>query len=127
MLKHKQKLADGSYESWFKKDVAELDWSKPVADVYNTIRAANPAPGAWSMIKGVKLDIYDAVRVGLTGMPGTIVALTPEGFTVAAHGGAIHVKRVKAPDGKKISAAEYAAAAGLAVGDRFDPPAPKAT
>ena len=125
-LRHKQNLAEGSYESWFKKDGAELDWSKPVADVYNAIRAANPAPGAWSMIKGVKLDIYDAVRVGLTGTAGTIVALAADGFTVAAHGGAIHVKRVKAPDGKKIGAAEYAAAAGLAVGDRFDLPAPKA-
>lgn len=126
-LRHKQSLADGSYESWFKKDAAELDWSKPVADVYNTIRAANPAPGAWSMIKGVKLDIYDAARVEITGAPGTIVALASDGFTVAAHGGAIHVKRVKAPEGKKIGAAEYAAAAGLVVGDRFDAPVPKAT
>ncbi len=126
-LRHKQSLADGSYESWFKKDAAELDWSKPVADVYNTIRAANPAPGAWSMIKGVKLDIYDAARVEITGAPGTIVALASDGFTVAAHGGAIHVKRVKAPEGKKIGAADYAAAAGLVVGDRFDAPVPKAT
>jgi methionyl-tRNA formyltransferase len=125
-LKHKQNLADGSYESWFKKDLTELDWSKPAADVYNTIRAANPAPGAWSMIKGIKLDIYDAVRVGLTGTPGSILALTSEGFTVAANGGAIHIKRVKAPDGKKIGASEYAAAAGLKVGDTFDAPAPKA-
>ncbi len=125
-LKHKQTLADGSYESWFKKDVAELDWSKPFNDVYNTIRAANPAPGAWSMIKGVKLDIYDAARVATTGVPGSIIAMTADGFTVAAHGGAIHVKRVKAPDGKKIGAVEYAAAAGLKVGDSFDAPAPKA-
>jgi len=42
-LKHTQNLADGSYESWFKKDLAEIDWSKPVADIYNLIRAANPA------------------------------------------------------------------------------------
>jgi methionyl-tRNA formyltransferase len=105
-LKHKQNLDDGSYESWFKKDIAEIDWSKPVGDVYN-------------------LDIFDAARVGLTGVPGSIVALTSEGFTVAAAGGAIHVKRVKAPDGKKIAAAEYAAAAGLKVGDCFDAPLPK--
>ncbi len=124
-LKHKQNLADGGYESWFKKDAAELDWSKPVADVYNTIRAANPAPGAWSMMKGVKLDIFDASRVGMIGAPGSILALTSEGFTVAAKDGAIHVKRVKAPEGKKIAASEYAAAVGLKVGDTFDPPVPK--
>ena len=125
-LKHKQNLAEGSYESWFKKDVAELDWSKPVADVYNTIRAANPAPGAWSVIKGVKLDIFDAAKVAGSGAPGSIVAIAADGVTVAGNGGAILVKRVKAPEGKKIAAAEYAAAAGLKVGDRFDPPPPKA-
>ena len=40
--KIEQDLADGSYESWFKKDLAEIDWSKPAAEIYNTIRAANP-------------------------------------------------------------------------------------
>ena len=124
-LKHKQNLADGSYESWFKKDGAELDWSKPVGEVYNTIRAANPAPGAWSMIKGVKLDIYDAARVATHGTPGTIAAISADGITVAGNGGAILVKRVKAPEGKKIAASEYAASAGLKVGDTFDAPIPK--
>ncbi len=124
-LRHKQLLADGSYESWFKKDVAELDWSKPVADVYNTIRAANPAPGAWAMLKGVKLDIYDSARVAASGAAGSITAISADGITVAGNGGGILVKRVKAPEGKKVAAAEYAASAGLKVGDAFDAPMPK--
>ncbi len=123
--KVKQDLANGSYESWYKKDLAELDWSKPIADVYNTIRAANPAPGAWSMIKGIKLDIYDAVRVSANGAAGSVIAISADGMTVAGNGGAILVKRVKAPEGKKIPAAEFATAVGLAVGDSFDAPAPK--
>ena len=126
-LKHKQHLDDGSYESWFKKDVAALDFSKPVADVYNTIRAANPAPGAWAMIKGIKLDIYDAARIaGGGGAAGTISAISGDGMTIEGSGGAILAKRVKAPDGKKIAAAEWAASAGVKVGDAFDRPAPKA-
>ncbi len=52
VLRHRQNLADGSYESWFKKEVAQLDWAKPAADIYNLIRAANPAPGAWGTIMG---------------------------------------------------------------------------
>jgi methionyl-tRNA formyltransferase len=126
LLRHKQKLDDGSYESWFKKDVAEIDWSNPVADIYNTIRAANPAPGAWSTINGTKLDIYDAAKTNDSGKPGTVLAISPVGMTIAAHGGGILAKRVKAPDGKKIAAAEWAAAAGIVPGDTFDPPAPKA-
>ena len=125
LLKHKQNLAAGSYESWFKKDGAELDFAKPIADVYNTIRAANPAPGAWAMIKGTKLDIYDAALVSGTGAAGSILSIDATGITVAGNGGAILAKRVKAPDGKKIAAAEYAQAAGLVVGDAFDAPLPK--
>jgi methionyl-tRNA formyltransferase len=79
------------------------------------------------MVKGVKLDIYDSVRADGSGAPGTVLAIAGDGMLVAGNGGAILIKRVKAPDGKKIAAAEWAGAAGIAVGDRFDPPAPKAS
>lgn len=114
-----------TYESWFKKDLAELDWSKPVAEVYNVIRAANPAPGAWSAIKGGKVDIFDSAKVRRKGKPGQIVSIDEEGMIVAAKGGAVLVKRVRGADGKKVAAAEWAAASGVAVGDAFDPPATK--
>ena len=79
-----QDLSKGSYESWFKKDLAQIDWSKPVGSVYNTIRAANPAPGAWAVIKGVKLDIYDSARTEGLGAPGEVLAVTGDGMSVAA-------------------------------------------
>ena len=59
-----------TYESWFKKDLAEIDWAKPVAEIYNLIRAANPAPGAWSTIKGQKVDIFDSTKVSGSGTAG---------------------------------------------------------
>ena len=33
------------------RTMAEIDWAKPWAQIYNVIRAANPAPGAWSTIE----------------------------------------------------------------------------
>ncbi len=120
MLKHTQDLQAGSYESWFKKSIAQLDWTKSVDDVYNTIRAANPAPGAWGTIKGIELDIYDSAKGSGSGRPGEIVALSLDGMSVAADGGAILIKRVRAPGGQKITAAEWAASAGVNVGDVFD-------
>jgi methionyl-tRNA formyltransferase len=129
-LKHAQNLADGSYEGWFKKEVAEIDWSKPVADVYNLIRAANPAPGAWSTIKGAKVDIFDSAKilgnVAGDGAPGSVLAITDEGMTVASQGGAILAKRVRGADGKKVAAAEWAKAAGVSAGDTFVASTPKA-
>ena len=126
LLKHKQDLTAGSYESWFKKDLAEIDWSKPVAENYNIIRAANPAPGAWTTLKGAKLDIYDAAQRGGSGKPGQVLAITDEGITIAGNGGAILAKRVKTPETKKISAAEWAKSVGLVVGDVCSAPQPKA-
>jgi formate--tetrahydrofolate ligase len=115
----------GSYESWFKKDLAEIDWSKTSAAIYNTIRAANPAPGAWSTIKGQKVDIYDSAKLPGAGIAGEIVAISDEGITVAAADGRILIKRVRVGKGQKISAAEFAKSADLLVGASFDPPAPK--
>ena len=63
IIKHDQRLDDGTYEGWFNKDAAAIDWSKPVADVYNTIRAANPAPGAWTTLAGEEVKIYDSARL----------------------------------------------------------------
>ena len=124
--KIKQDLSKGSYESWYKKDLVEIDWSKPAAEIYNTIRAANPAPGAWSTIAGHKVDIYDSARVAGPGIAGEIVSITEDGITVAAGDGRILIKRVRAAGGQKIAAAEFAKTAGLLVGAAFDPPAPKA-
>lgn len=127
-----QDLSKGSYESWFKKDLAQIDWSKPVAEVYNLIRATNPAPGAWASIKGTTVDIYDSVRVDGTGVPGSILGVTDHGLTVASGGGAILVKRLRPAKGPKLEAHAYAAVAGLKPGDCFDafkpaePAAPKA-
>ena len=120
ILKHDQRLADGSYESWFKKDLAELDWTKSASALYDTVRAANPAPGAWGTIKGIKLDIYDGGKTTASGKPGEILAISSDGMTIGAGQGAIIARRVRAAGGQKIAAAEFAAGSGIAVGDVFD-------
>ncbi len=116
IIKHDQRLEDGSYESWFKKADAELDWSKPVADVYNIIRAANPAPGAWTTLNGEQVQVYDSARNDGDGTPGEVVSVSDDGVTVQANGGRVVIKRVRPQGGDKQPAAEWAASAGLAPG-----------
>jgi methionyl-tRNA formyltransferase len=116
-----------SYQSWFSKAVAKIDWTKSVAHVYNLIRAANPSPGAWSTLKGVKLDLFDSARTNGAGKPGEIIAVSEQGITIAAaSGGVIQTKRVRVAGGHKLAAAEYAKMVGLSVGDTFDKPVPQA-
>jgi len=116
----KQDDSQATYESWCKKEHAEIDWTRPVADVYNLIRGTNPQPGAWTVHDGSELGIFDCAKVAdAAGQPGEVVDVSGDGFTVAAGSGGILVKRVRPPDGKKIAAADYVAKSGLAPGARL--------
>ena len=114
-----QDHSKATYESWFRKDDARIDWSKPVAEVYNVIRAANPQPGAWTTVNGEELKIYDAARLDGTGTPGEVVAVDDQGITIQGNGGRILAKRVRAGKGDKIAAREWADSAGLKPGARL--------
>ena len=116
IIKHDQRLEDGTYEGWFKKDSAKLDWTKPVAETYNTIRAANPAPGAWTTLNGAEVKIYDAARMDGDGTPGEIMDISEEGVTVQGNGGRILIKRVRPEASGKIPASEWASAITLKIG-----------
>jgi len=108
---------DGSYESWFGKKQAEIDWAKPVQDVYNIIRAGIPQPGAWTTRNGEQISVFEAKLMSSSdGTPGQVTEVSDAHFVVAGNGGSIQVVRVKA-DGGKEPAAEFAQRVGLAVGD----------
>ena len=109
LLKHEQRLDDGSYESWFRKDDARIDWSKPAAEVYNLIRAGNPAPGAWTEIDGTEVQIYDCSPVDGEGTPGELVSMLDDGITMQANGVRILIKRLRPKGGQKQSATEWIA------------------
>lgn len=109
-----------TYESWCKKEDVELDWSKPVAEVYNMIRGANPSPGAWSTVEGKTVQIFDAARSDdISGAPGEVVAISDDGISVAASGGGIVIKRVRYESKDKIPAADFVSQSGLQTGARL--------
>lgn len=112
ILKHDQRLEDGSYESWFKGDHARIDWSKPARDVYNLIRACNPAPGAQTAIKGTEVQLYDCKLLDGDGTPGEIVGTSEAGIVMQAGGGRILIERLRAAGGQKQPAAAWLAGQG---------------
>jgi methionyl-tRNA formyltransferase len=114
-----QDHSKATYESWCRKADAEIDWSKPVDEVYNLIRGTNPQPGAWTTCNGNELKIFDSRKVDGSGEPGTVLAVDGDSFTVAAKGGAIRVDRVRPHDDKKISAGDFAAKAGVSAGAKL--------
>lgn len=123
--KHKETVQDetqASYEGWFRDAEAKISWANHVDFVHNLIRAANPAPGAWTTLAGKKVRIFDCrkhlVRTfgAVKGKIGEVSEIGAESFFVTAQGGRIEVLKAKHEEGKKVSAAEFAAQNGLTPG-----------
>ncbi|MEM6933207.1 MAG: methionyl-tRNA formyltransferase [Pseudomonadota bacterium] len=114
-----QDESQATYESWCKKKDAEIVWAKPAPDVYNLIRGTNPAPGAWTLLSGSEIQIFDARRSEAEGTPGEVVSVSEDGVTIAAQGGSILVKRVRPAGEGKIPATEWAQNAGITAGTKL--------
>ncbi|MDC1286642.1 methionyl-tRNA formyltransferase [Gammaproteobacteria bacterium] len=113
-----QDADDGSYEGWCRKEDVKVDWSKSTDEVYNQIRGANPQPGAWTTFAGTEVKIFDSRKADGSGTPGSVLAHSDAGIVVATADGAISISKLRA-DAGKVSAAEFAAAAGIAIGSVF--------
>ncbi|GAB4231439.1 MAG: methionyl-tRNA formyltransferase [Methyloligellaceae bacterium] len=114
-----QDHSKATYESWCRKKDVGIDWSKPVQEVHNLIRGADPSPGAWTMHGDTQLSLFGSTIVEGSGEPGEVLAIDENGMTIAANGGAVRVSRVQVPKEKKIAAKEYADAVGLTPGTKL--------
>ena len=126
--RHKEIVQDESqatYEGWCREAEARIEWSRPVEHIYNLIRGCNPAPGAWTMLNGAKLQIFDCRKIrfrrfaDVKGGIGEIAEVGEQSFRITAHGGQIEVLRARLADGKKIAGGELAQTAQLAAGTKL--------
>jgi len=108
----------GSYEGWCRKEDVQIDWSKGTDEIYNLIRGANPQPGAWTTFNGSEVKVFDSRKADGGGEPGSVVSIDDGDILVATADGAIRIMKVRA-DAGKLTAAEYAAEAGLAAGAKL--------
>ena len=114
-----QDHAQATYESWCRKADARIDWNRPAAEIHNLIRGTDPQPGAWTVIGGNEVQIYESARGRRSGAPGSVVAVGEGSFEVATSDGSIVVRRVRPKGGKKSDAGEFAREVGLSEGARL--------
>jgi methionyl-tRNA formyltransferase len=123
--KHKEVVQDeslASYEGWFRANEAKINWNNHVDTIHDTIRGADPAPGAWTTIGGKKLQLFGSkkhrVRTfgAVKGKIGEVTDIGPESMRITAQGGQVEVSKVKPEEGKKASAAEWAKSTGIGPG-----------
>jgi methionyl-tRNA formyltransferase len=123
--KHREMLQDesqASYEGWFREAEAKINWANHADVIHNLIRGCDPAPGAWTTLNGVKLQLFDSrkelVRTfgAVKGKIGELLELAEGRLVIAAQGGRIHAGKAKLGEGKKLAAAELVAAGALKPG-----------
>jgi methionyl-tRNA formyltransferase len=121
---HEERVQDESqatYEGWFREEESRINWANHVDQVFNLVRACNPAPGAWTVLQGTRVWLYDCRKhpvqrfSEVRGKPGDIAALTDTSIFVNAHGGQIEILKLRPEGGKKVGAGEYARDRGLVV------------
>jgi methionyl-tRNA formyltransferase len=111
-----------TYEPICRDEHARVDFTKPGHEVHNLIRGCDPQPGAYAMLNGRRLRLYEpGIHAEAAGLPGTIVAAGADGMTIALRGASIIVRKVRLePGSKKLAPAELTASGELQVGARLD-------
>ncbi len=110
-----------TYEPPCDDRVAEIDFAKPIDEIYNLIRGCDPQPGAYTFLKGKQIRCYNArKRSSTTGLgAGEVMAIGKEGLEIAVQGGMILVGKLKPDKGDKMGPMEFAQSVGLKIGDRL--------
>jgi len=110
-----QNEAEATYCAEITKEEGEIDWHLPAIDIWRRVRAFHPWPGCYTIWRGKRLKIIEAVPLTeeRTFEVGQVVALptVPEGsaaaFGVCAGDRVLGVSRVQLEGKRAMSAAEF--------------------
>ncbi len=119
-LTHTPQPAEGvTYAHKIDKAEASVDWSLPAATIERRIRAFDPFPGATAQLDGEIIKLWRAQVVPAKGEPGTVLAVTDEGITVACGEAALKITDLQRPGGKRQPARQFLQNNPLQTGQTF--------
>ncbi|HEX5437919.1 MAG TPA: methionyl-tRNA formyltransferase [Gemmatimonadaceae bacterium] len=122
---HAQDDALATYAGKVDRAATRIVWSEDGGAVARHIRAYDPKPGAWTMLRASPVKLFGARgtdEIDETHQPavGAVLAIDERGLVVATGAGAVCVA-VAQPSGRKaLPVQEWARGRGVRVGDRFE-------
>lgn len=105
-----QDASKATYAPMLTKELSPIDWSQCGRYVIDQVRGLIPWPVATTEIQGRPFKIFRVEPTGETTnkAPGTLLALTKKGLTVACGGGEVLlIRELQAEGGKRMPAADY--------------------
>lgn len=95
------------YAPLIKKEDGLIDFRKTAGQIDAQIRAFNPWPGAFTRLEGKTLKIWEASLSDKTGMPGEIIDVDRNSFTVACSEGSLRVTSLQAEGKKRMDTSAF--------------------
>jgi methionyl-tRNA formyltransferase len=103
--------------------MARVPWHDGCGAVGRLIRAYDPRPGAYAMLRGVDVKLFGARETETSdrrGHAGEVLAVDDEGMLVACGEGAVSIAYVQPAGRRRMPSREWAVGRGVSVGDRLD-------
>lgn len=112
-----------TYAHKLAREESRIDWAQPAQQIERQIRAFDPFPGSETRFKDEVLKVWQAALETSSAqagpMPGTVLHIDKEGFTVACGEGVLRITQVQKPGGRRSPAGEWARVVGLKSGDHL--------
>lgn len=107
-LRGEPQPAEGiTYAHKIDKAEAAIDWSAPAAAIERRVRAFDPFPGAATALADEAIKVWGARLAEGGGPAGEVLAVGPDGITVACGAGALRLTELQRAGGKRLGAADF--------------------
>jgi len=115
-----QDATQATYAAKLIKSEANLDWMQEASQLERAVRAYNPVPGAYSLLNGTIVKIWQSSKTEeRQGEPGTVLAADKNAIQVACGQGALNLEILQRPNGKPLPAAQFLQGFTIKPGDHF--------
>lgn len=103
-----QKEEDATHAAKLTKQLGEMDFTKSAESLERLVRGLNSWPSAYTSFRGKQLKIWEAEVVpGVTGAPGSVVAVDKQSFTVATKDGGLQILELQIEGKKRMACKDF--------------------
>ncbi|GMV36790.1 MAG: methionyl-tRNA formyltransferase [Fimbriimonadales bacterium] len=105
-----------------RKEEGCLDWAMPARSLHNRVRAFTPQPGAHTTFQNSNVKVWATKLIDSHPsfeQPGTVVAVGPDGITVACGEGCLLITDLQPETKRRMRAVDFANGRGIRPGARF--------
>lgn len=106
----KQGESPTAYAKMLDKKMGNIDWSQSAVKIERLVRGLNSWPSAYTHWKGKTLKIWRAKAEGegnSAGVPGTVIKVEKERFTVQTGDGVLRVYELQIPGKKRMESGAF--------------------